>query len=127
MIYPSSYFFHKPGLFLEQEYPWTKSTNKIQLVFESGILKENNIEEIDSYKVGDKLSFEFSNFPDGLISKKSVNIKSRISDLRKDLVLVRIYSYDTNTKKEIMRIREFFGNMYDSDTLLTNPRYWNKE
>jgi len=127
LIYSSPYYYGYPGLYLEEEYPWRKDKKNVQLVFEKGILKENKIVEFDSYKNGDKLSFDFSLFPDGLISKKFVNIKATITELRKDMVLVKIYSYDTEKKKEIEQIRKFFGNMVDTDTILTNPRYWKKE
>ena len=114
-------------MFLEEEYEWTKNKNNVQLVFEKGVLIENNILGLDTYKIGDKLGFDFSDFPPGLIKKKSVNLKATIKEVRKDMVLVKIDSYDTGKEKEIKQIRKYFGNMVDTDTILTNPRYWIKK
>ncbi len=127
LIYSSPHYYRYSGLYLEEEYEWTKNKNNVQLVFEKGILKENYIERIDSYKIGDNLNFDFSHFPPELIRKKSVELKARITEVKKDMVLVEIYSYDTEKKKEIEQIRKFFGNMVDTDTILTNPRYWKKK
>ena len=114
-------------MYLEEEYEWSKNKHNVQLVFENGILKENNIVGFDYYKIGDKLSYEFSHFPPGLIKKKSVNLKATIMEVRMEMVLVRIDSYETEKKKEIEQIRKYFGNMVDTDTILTNPRYWIKK
>ncbi len=127
LIYSAPNYYRYAGLYLVEEYEWTKNKNNVQLVFENGILKENNILKFDSYKIGDKLSFDFSHFPPGLIKKKSVNLKATIIELKKDMVLVSIDSYDTEKKKEIEQIRKYFGNMVDTDTILINPRYWKRE
>ncbi|MGQ1890442.1 hypothetical protein ACT29H_08350 [Thermophagus sp. OGC60D27] len=127
LIYSSPNYYRYAGLYLEEEYEWTKNKNNVQLIFEKGILKENNIVEFDSYKTGDKLSYNFSHFPPGLIKKESVNLKATIIEVKKDMVLIRMDSYDTEKKKEIVQIRKFFGNMVDTDTTLINPRYWKKE
>ena len=99
----------------------------VQLVFDKGNLKVNRIVKLDSYQIGDTLSFVFSHFPPGLIRKKSVNIQATIAELRKEMVLVRIYSYDTEKNEEIEKIRKYFGNMVDTDFIVTNPRYWTKK
>ena len=127
LIYSSPYDYKYSGLYLEEEYEWSKNKHNVQLVFENGILKENNIVGFDYYKIGDKLSYEFSHFPPGLITKKSVNLKATIMEVRMEMVLVRIDSYETEKKKEIEQIRKYFGNMVDTDTILTNPRYWIKK
>lgn len=127
LIYSAPNYYRYAGLYLEEEYEWTKSKNNVQLIFENGILKENNIVGFDSFKIGDKLSYDFSHFPPGLIRKKFATLKATIIEPKTDMVLVRIDSYDTEKKKEIAQIRKFFGNMVDTDTILTNPRYWKKE
>ena len=127
LIYSAPNYYRYAGLYLEEEYERTKNKNKVQLIFENGILKENNIIGFDSFKVGDKLSYNFSHLPPGLIKKESVNLKATIIEPRTDMVLVRIDSYDTEKKKEIVQIRKFFGNMVDTDTILINPRYWKRE
>ncbi|MFS4481442.1 hypothetical protein ACKGJY_00355 [Hyunsoonleella sp. 2307UL5-6] len=127
LIYSSPDYCRYAELYLEEEYEWTKNKDNLQLVFEKGILKENNIVEFDSYKIGDNLSFDFSHFPLGLIKKKSLKLKATITEVGNDMVSVKIYSYDTKKRKEIEQIRKFFENMVDTDTILTNPRYWKKQ
>jgi hypothetical protein len=127
MTYSSIDFYRYTGFYLEEEYPWIKNKKNVQLDFKKGILKENNIIKFDSYQIGDTLSYAFSHYPPGLIRKKSVNLQATITEVRKEMVLVRIYSYDTEKKKEVEQIRKYLGNMLDTDTILTNPRYWNKK
>jgi hypothetical protein len=127
LIYSSPYDYSYAGLYLREEYEWEKNKNNVQLIFEKGILKENNITGFDSFKIGDKLSYDFSHFPPGLIKKKPVILKATIIELRKEMVLIRVDSYDTEKKEEIVQIRKHFGNMVDTDTSLINPRYWKKE
>lgn len=115
------------GIYLDEEYSWNENKKEVQLVFEKGVVKENNIKNFNSYKIGDTLCYDFSHFPPGLIKKKSLHLQASIIELRKDMALVKIYSYDTGKKKEIEQIRKYLGNMVNTDTLLTNPRYWEKE
>src|SRR5690554_1414545 len=123
----SLYYYLHSRFHLEEENPWTMNKKNVQLVFDKGNLKVNRIVKLDSYQIGDTLSFVFSHFPPGLIRKKSVNIQATIAELRKEMVLVRIYSYDTEKNEEIEKIRKYFGNMVDTDFIVTNPRYWTKK
>ena len=127
LLYSIPGYLSYPGLYLEEEYPWTKNNGNVQLVFKNGILEENKIIGFETYKIGDNISFNFSHYPPGLIKKKSLELKGSITALRNNLVLVKIYSYDTGKKKEIDQIRRFIGNMAETDTLLINPLYWKKE
>lgn len=123
--FPEDYRYS--GFYLEEEYSWAKNKKEVQLVFEKGILKENNIKDFDSYKIGDTLYYDFSNFPPGLIKKKTVQLQASIIEMKRDMVLVKVYSYDSGKKKEMEQIKKYFGNMVDTDTLITNPRYWSKK
>lgn len=127
ITYSFPYGHRYSGFYLDEEYSWNENKKEVQLVFEKGVVKENNIKNFDSYKIGDTLCYDFSHFPPGLITKKSVHLQASIIELRKNMALIKIYSYDTGKKKEIEQIRKYLGNIVSTDTLLTNPRYWKKE
>lgn len=119
------YYFDSDYYCLAKDY-LNNPEKKDELIFNHGILTENNITRIDSYLVGDTLTREISYYRQWFLKRGLANVEAIIMDNNGKRVWIELVNFGTKNKSAIKRIKQMM-EMGEEQEHWINPRYWEKK
>ncbi|OJX91834.1 MAG: hypothetical protein BGP01_03160 [Paludibacter sp. 47-17] len=119
MYYFNSKRYYLAKVFLENP------EKKNELIFNQGVLIENNITRIDSYLVGDTLTKEISYYRQWFLKRGLANVVAIITENNGSMVRVEFVDFGTKKKSAIKEIKHMIGIREEKEHWI-NPRYWKK-
>ena len=119
------YYFDSERYYLSKDY-LKNPEKKNELIFNHGILTENNIPRIDSYLVGDTLTKEISYYRDWFLKRGLAKVDAIITENNGRMVGVKIVDFGTKKKSAINKIKQMIVMIEEKEHWI-NPRYWKKK
>ena len=119
-----TYYANPEDFYIARDY-LRKKNKKVELIFEKGVLIENNIIPIKNYQIGDTLYYDVRYYLNWWSSEKTARVEGVIIKCFGREVLLKIESFGTTRKRVIKRIKETIN--LKADNLFINPRYWEKK
>lgn len=119
------YYFNSERYYLAKDY-LKNPEKKNELIFNHGILTDNNITRIDSYLVGDTLTKEISYYRQWFLKRGLANVDAIITENNGKMVRVEFVDFGTKKKSVIKEIKQMIEIREEKEHWI-NPRYWKKK